>query len=95
MTEEINTSFTEDPVCPYCGHEETDSHEISQDETVVYCSKCGKKYAIDQEFSRTFCSYETCQPDEPHQFGEWRPYGAHEIRTCKVCSTRQVRKGAS
>ena len=81
-----------DPVCPYCGYVERDSWEISSDAVRMRCSSCDKHYGIEQEHSRTFSSWKTCQPNQPHSFGPWDPYGSKkQIRRCSVCGVCDLR----
>lgn len=84
---ELDCSWQDDPICPYCGHKEGDSWEIDSSANKLTCSECGKRYEIEQEFSRTFSSSKTCQPNEPHDFEDWKPYikGESEYRNCKKC----------
>lgn len=45
---EIDHEYTKDIVCPYCGHRERDSWEISGNEdgksSEVECSECSKAF---------------------------------------------------
>ena len=93
--EEFDTSFKEQPVCPYCGYQESveATSDIGSDVDREYCSRCDKIYAIEQEHTRTFCSYKTCQPGDEHLFNEWQHYlGERWTRYCKICSSRQWKK---
>ena len=45
----FNLKYNPEPVCPYCGHEETNAHELGLDdgETIEHdCPACGKTYRI-------------------------------------------------
>lgn len=91
-SEQFKTYRTDWPVCPYCGYDEPDPWEIETNETSIDCVNCGKKYAIEQIISRTFCSFKTCQPKQPHDFGEWKDLIGYEVRYCRVCSLREIRR---
>lgn len=89
--EDFETSFTDSPVCPYCGYEVRDVFEIGSEVTDIYCGRCNKKYSIEQETSRIFTSFKTCQPGEAHPFGEWREVLGLEVRRCTICRFREAR----
>ena len=77
-------------VCPYCGYEHHDSWEIGDDQDSSECNECGKKFGFEQEVTRTFSTYETCQPGDEHKFNEWEQYlGERWTRYCKICSARE------
>lgn len=43
---EFNHHSTEEPVCPHCGKEQSDSWEWGDDETgQVECESCGREFA--------------------------------------------------
>ena len=51
MTEDRDTSWTDEPVCPHCGYVETDSWEIDfggdfGSETESTCDSCGEEYFL-------------------------------------------------
>ena len=89
--EDFDTSWQEEPVCPYCGYQESaeSTSEISEQADTEYCTRCEKKYKIEQEFSRTFSTYKTCQPDEACTFGPWQKYETDSYRECKLCNKRE------
>lgn len=91
IIDELDCCCTDNPVCPYCGYEEHESWEISDKETQYSCDECGKIYRIEQEFSRTFSSSKTCQPNDEHTWGKWRDYikGESEYRTCTLCGKHE------
>jgi hypothetical protein len=58
------TQFTEQPVCPHCGHAERDAWEIDfgpgcEGETETYCGACGEEYAVSKTISVRY-STEKC-----------------------------------
>lgn len=40
---EINTTLTDEIVCPHCGHEFSDSWDVDGDQ-VVKCAECGEEF---------------------------------------------------
>lgn len=52
--EPIETSCTDDPVCPYCGHVHQDSWEWDGAEGEHACDDCGEKFRWYSEVSRTW-----------------------------------------
>lgn len=47
MSQEINHKYTDNAVCPYCGHEDYDSWELGCDNDECgesECGSCGKAY---------------------------------------------------
>ena len=51
MTNNIDTEFTFEPVCPYCGHKEPDAWEIDfgpglDGDTETQCGSCEKEYFV-------------------------------------------------
>lgn len=91
--EDFDTLSMTDLMCPYCGHVETDSWETPDNCTEGSCDSCGKDYKIEQEFSRTFSTYKTCQPGDEHTWAAWCTYlGKEDYRTCKLCGEREWKK---
>lgn len=45
MSKEIDHEYTYNLVCPYCGCEDDDAWELSDNEGETYCSRCGKQFA--------------------------------------------------
>lgn len=86
---------TEEVICPYCGHENSESWEISENDATTYCGNCDKVIGIEQEVVRTFSSYKTCQPGDEHQFTDWEPYPCGPIkatRYCKLCRVHEYQR---
>jgi transcription elongation factor Elf1 len=47
MTNEIDTDYTDEVVCPHCGHEHSDSWEYNlteQDYGALECAECGEMF---------------------------------------------------
>ena len=56
-----DTEYTDNPVCPYCGHTEQDAWEIDfgpglDGDTETSCGNCGKDYKV---FRNTTVYYST------------------------------------
>lgn len=69
MSEEFDTDYTDDPVCPYCGEEQTDSGELFTDNNEsaeTWCQHCEKEIVITQHISVHYCTY---KPDDPYLDG--------------------------
>lgn len=57
----IETEYTEEPICPYCGNEESDAWEIDfgiglDGDTEIYCSDCGKEYHLSRNVIVSYSS---------------------------------------
>lgn len=90
MSEEIDCSNTSELVCPYCGYEHQDSWEIGSGEDSFTCNECNKDFKFEQETTRTFSSYKSCQPGDAHKFTEWKHYlDDRWTRYCTSCSLRE------
>lgn len=89
MTEgEIDCSFTEELVCPYCGHEQGDSWELKDGE--CQCSRCEKHFIFESEAIRYFTSRQVpCLNGEPHTWGAAVIYDPRypDARRCTDCRT--------
>jgi hypothetical protein len=63
MNEEFDTDCTDEPVCPWCGEEQSDAWELfsasSSDCEETECDTCGKDILITQQVS---VSYSTRKP---------------------------------
>lgn len=77
--------YTDEPVCPYCGHEQGDSFEMS-DDSVYDCSKCGKHFKLNDHVSRMFTTYKLpCRDGEAEH--NWRRIGSPPVaRECRLCT---------
>lgn len=53
----ISTIFTEEIVCPYCGHEFGDSWECEDRDDNMCCDNCGKEFTYERCVEVTYCSY--------------------------------------
>lgn len=53
---EIDTQFTQEAVCPYCGAEQSDSWEL-EDNDEYYCDECENDYLITRHTEITYCTH--------------------------------------
>ena len=97
MCEDIDCDYTNEIVCPYCGHEKTNSWEYDGDDGEIECDECGMKFAYVRNVSVDYSTSKLCKENgKEHQWGEWGyheswesngiQYGEFWHRTCKVCS---------
>jgi transcription elongation factor Elf1 len=66
---EIDTDYTNQPVCPYCGHEERDAWEIDfgpglDGDTTTSCGNCGEDYFCSREATIRYTT-EKVPPTQP------------------------------
>jgi hypothetical protein len=65
---QIDHEHTTSIVCPYCGHENSDSWEYQEDEDDVDCGSCDKSFSLAVHHSTTYTtSRKPCA--EAHRFG--------------------------
>jgi len=63
--ETFDTTYTDDPVCPYCGYKQADSGELFYDgreSSETWCQNCEEEIVIFQHVS---VSYNTYKSDDP------------------------------
>lgn len=68
--EEIETDYTDKPVCPHCGYEKSDAYELfgpADDDAECECGYCGAEYKIVRHVS---VSYSTKKPEAPVRVAE-------------------------
>ena len=51
---ELDLEFTDFPVCPFCGTEETDVAGIDDHGDNLNCGSCGKDYHVEVDVSVTY-----------------------------------------
>jgi uncharacterized Zn finger protein len=65
MPDEIDHEFTDEAVCPHCGHKFSDSHEFFREyphsSVKVDCDACGKEFVLERDWDVT---YSTAKPKE-------------------------------
>jgi DNA-directed RNA polymerase subunit RPC12/RpoP len=49
-----DTDYTNEVVCPWCGHEHRDSWEMSEGATE--CRECGREFEISRYVAVTYCT---------------------------------------
>ena len=49
---EVDTDFKDECICPYCGHEQSDSWEISNGPHT--CGFCDQEFEVEKDYSVTF-----------------------------------------
>ena len=49
---ELEVSVNVSHKCPYCGHEDIEFRESSEDSKIIECPNCGKKYKISWCYER-------------------------------------------
>lgn len=60
---EIDCSYTDEVVCPYCGYEFSNSYEFFRDDRMgdwvegIECEKCEKEFNVGADYSVTYSSY--------------------------------------
>ena len=93
---EIKHEYTDEIVCPYCGHEFSDSWEyIKQNEGIIDCQDCRKAFYLKVNQSVDYSTKKVpCANDEDeHNWSKWTSYGqTNETRYCKECDKREYRK---
>lgn len=57
INDEIDCFETEEIVCPYCGHIQSDSWEYADEDDCVECDECEKEFGYTSETQRLFTSY--------------------------------------
>jgi DNA-directed RNA polymerase subunit RPC12/RpoP len=57
---EIETRYTRDATCPYCGYANHDSWELpfdGEEDIETDCHKCEKTYVVSRSIDITYCSH--------------------------------------
>ncbi len=66
----IECSGTDEVVCPYCGHEHSDSWEWFRDnghDVDIDCATCGKTFRASPDYSVTYFTYQLTDEGEKRQ----------------------------
>jgi len=73
---DIDHEFTDDIVCPYCGHAQSDIFELtdafSEEGTRVHCDECEKEFASFCHVTYSFTTYRVDLEAEKREKGERR-----------------------
>lgn len=93
MSKEIDHSYTDELVCPYCGHEHGDDGEMNEAGDYE-CSKCKKNFSFEVDYSKSYTSRKVpCMNGEPHQDGGEIPWTNGKVAfRCKHCSRIRAEK---
>ena len=57
---EIETRYTDEVVCPWCGHQHQDSYEFFQGQGPaegLLCHRCEREFDAYRHFRVTYCTY--------------------------------------
>ncbi len=49
--ENIDSTYTQEIVCPHCGHEHCNSWELSHDSGEMDCCDCGKEFHYERNIT--------------------------------------------
>ena len=57
-----DTEYTDQPICPYCGHQVRDAWEIGfgptcEGETDIECCDCGREFTVSRRCTITYSTY--------------------------------------
>lgn len=54
--EEIDCEYTDEIVCPHCGHEFRDSFEYPEYVEEIECYQCEGKFSMNRNITITYCT---------------------------------------
>ena len=78
-----------DSICPYCEERyQVECEDYSEDDQIIECHQCGKKYHLCQSFTVNHCTSPDCELNgEEHQFErvECTNGPADFCKTCGKC----------
>ncbi len=52
--EEIDHTYTTEITCPYCGYEDNDSWEVSDEHGFMDCGSCEKQFHYERDVTVTY-----------------------------------------
>lgn len=93
--DELDYSYTDEIICPYCGHEHSDSWEASDESDDEQCGECGKHFSYTSYTTRNFTSKKVdCLNGSPHDWKNVSGYypGYPDAKRCKVCQKSEYGK---
>lgn len=61
---EIDHHYTEEVICPHCGHQESDSQEYD-DTQETKCDQCGQCFLVERDISITYSTHIIPMKDLP------------------------------
>lgn len=88
---DIDCDYTDNVVCPYCGHEhEHDLHEMfGREDTIrTECDECGKQFEVSRDFSVSYSSSKIDHEAEARVEAE-----AKQLREARVDACRRFPPG--
>lgn len=56
MNKEIDHEYTMNLVCPYCGYEDKDGWELSDNDGETYCGRCDEEFSYTRNISISYCT---------------------------------------
>jgi len=54
---EIDTQYTDEITCPYCGYENGDSWEFGVDSDYINCGNCDEEFLCEPQVQISYCTY--------------------------------------
>lgn len=60
---EFNHQYTNEIVCPYCGHEQSDSFELIDDDGEMNCGSCSGTFSFERHRRITYSTYKDVPND--------------------------------
>lgn len=81
---EIDHEFTDEVVCPYCGHEYSDCRDFD-DEGEMQCYECDKIFWISQHVSISYSTSKLCEENKTEHVWRDSENRPGEYRHCDVC----------
>lgn len=95
MDKEIDCEYTDDVVCPYCGHHMDGDIGDGPSTGEQECDKCEKKFDCTPSYSVSYTTMKVdCWNGSPHDFKKDRFWPDDEKKapwTCKECSKTEWR----
>lgn len=83
---EISHVLTDDLVCPYCGHAQSDSWECGESSEEYHCGECHKKFSYETETYRTFTSRKVdCLNGAEHDWKKLTYPDYPDAKRCRSC----------
>lgn len=88
MKKEIDHEYTDEIVCPYCGHEQSDSWELKHNEGEDFCGSCEKKFTYIRDISVSYSTKQcSCLNGEsPHNLKKLYVWNGKNKMKCRECS---------
>lgn len=56
VEQKIDTDYTEEIVCPYCGFEYSKSNEFREDNDILLCDECGEEFEYNRIIHISYCT---------------------------------------